>query len=181
LCYNGNTSWRFAEHTRAVGDFSATAQKASSIDENRRARPRRSMRRAGVDRAAGEGASPGSDPRIERSKQAHWAENQAGRVQLDRHLALGSRFFIRSSAWPRFRQRYRSSTRRRSRRAAPVQHRRRGGTTRLHRRAVLGAMGLAKQFRMPEIVESRLPTVAAYGIGTIAAFWFVERLAGFWT
>jgi hydrogenase/urease accessory protein HupE len=46
---------------------------------------------------------------------------------------------------------------------------------------VLGAMRLAKQFRMPEIVESRLLTVTAYGVGAIAAFWFVERVAGFWT
>jgi hydrogenase/urease accessory protein HupE len=46
--------------------------------------------------------------------------------------------------------------------------------------AVLGVMQLAKQFRMPDMVECRLRTVTAYGVGTVAAFWFVERLAGFW-
>jgi hypothetical protein len=46
--------------------------------------------------------------------------------------------------------------------------------------AVLGVMQLAKQFRIPDIVESRLRTATAYGVGTVAAFLFVERLAGFW-
>jgi hydrogenase/urease accessory protein HupE len=46
--------------------------------------------------------------------------------------------------------------------------------------AVLGVMQLAKQFRIPDIVECRLRTVTAYGVGVVAAFWFVERLAGFW-
>jgi HupE / UreJ protein len=47
--------------------------------------------------------------------------------------------------------------------------------------AVLGVMQLARQFRIPDIVESRLRTVSAYGVGVVAAFWFVERLTGFWT
>ena len=47
--------------------------------------------------------------------------------------------------------------------------------------AVLGAMQLAKQFHVPAVVEGRLRTVTAYGVGTVAAFWFIERLAGFWT
>jgi len=46
--------------------------------------------------------------------------------------------------------------------------------------AVLGAMQLAKQFRIPDMVECRLRTVTAYGVGVVAAFWFVERLVGFW-
>jgi hydrogenase/urease accessory protein HupE len=46
--------------------------------------------------------------------------------------------------------------------------------------AVLGVMQLAKQFRMPYVFEWRLRSVTAYGVGTVAAFWFVERLAGFW-
>lgn len=46
--------------------------------------------------------------------------------------------------------------------------------------AILGVMQLAKQFRVPDIFEFRLRTVTAYGVGTVAAFWFVERLAGFW-
>jgi hydrogenase/urease accessory protein HupE len=47
--------------------------------------------------------------------------------------------------------------------------------------AVLAVMQLAKQFHLPATVEGRLRTVTAYGVGTVAAFWFVERLAGFWT
>jgi hydrogenase/urease accessory protein HupE len=46
--------------------------------------------------------------------------------------------------------------------------------------AVLGVMQLARQFRIPDILECRLRTVTAYGVGVVAAFWFVERLAGFW-
>jgi hydrogenase/urease accessory protein HupE len=46
--------------------------------------------------------------------------------------------------------------------------------------AVLGVMQLAKQFRIPDVVEGRLRTVTAYGVGVVAAFWFIERLAGFW-
>jgi hydrogenase/urease accessory protein HupE len=46
--------------------------------------------------------------------------------------------------------------------------------------AVLGVMQLGKQFRIPDLVEFRLRTAGAYGIGILAAFWFVERLAGFW-
>jgi hypothetical protein len=45
--------------------------------------------------------------------------------------------------------------------------------------AILGVMQLAKQFRIPHIFESRPRTFPAYGIGTVAAFWFFERLAGF--
>jgi hydrogenase/urease accessory protein HupE len=46
---------------------------------------------------------------------------------------------------------------------------------------VLGVMRLAKQLPIPAIAEYRLRTATSYGIGTAAAFWFVERLAGFWT
>ncbi len=46
--------------------------------------------------------------------------------------------------------------------------------------AILGVMQLAKQFRIPDILEFRLRTVTAYGVGTVAAFWFIERFAGFW-
>ncbi|MGB6397960.1 MAG: HupE/UreJ family protein [Bradyrhizobium sp.] len=46
--------------------------------------------------------------------------------------------------------------------------------------AVVGVIQLAKQFRIPDVVECRLRTVTAYGVGVVAAFWFVERLAGFW-
>ena len=46
--------------------------------------------------------------------------------------------------------------------------------------AILGVMQLAKQFRISDVFEFRLRTVTAYGVGTVAAFWFIERLAGFW-
>ena len=46
--------------------------------------------------------------------------------------------------------------------------------------AILGVIQLAKQFRIPDIFQFRLRTVTAYGVGTVAAFWFVERVAGFW-
>ena len=46
--------------------------------------------------------------------------------------------------------------------------------------AVLGVIQLAKQFRIPDFVESRLRTVTVYGIGTVATFWFIERLVGIW-
>jgi len=46
--------------------------------------------------------------------------------------------------------------------------------------AVLGVMHLGKQFRLPDNVEGRLRTATAYGVGAVAAFWLVERLAGFW-
>ena len=46
--------------------------------------------------------------------------------------------------------------------------------------AVLGVIQLAKQFRIPDIVESRLRTVTAYGVGTVATFWFIERRVGIW-
>jgi hydrogenase/urease accessory protein HupE len=46
--------------------------------------------------------------------------------------------------------------------------------------AVLSAILLAKQFRISDFGEGRLRTVTAYGVGTVAAFWFIERLVGFW-
>lgn len=45
--------------------------------------------------------------------------------------------------------------------------------------AVLAVMQLAKQFQIPDIIDFRLRTVTAYGVGTVAAFWFIERLVGF--
>ena len=43
--------------------------------------------------------------------------------------------------------------------------------------AVLSAILLAKQFRISDFGEGRC---MAYGVGTVAAFWFIERLVGFW-
>jgi hypothetical protein len=45
--------------------------------------------------------------------------------------------------------------------------------------AVLGVMRLAKELPIPAIAEYRLRTFTSYVIGTMAAFWFVERLAAF--
>jgi hydrogenase/urease accessory protein HupE len=45
--------------------------------------------------------------------------------------------------------------------------------------AVLGAWTLAKRIGFPAILEPRARSVAAYAIGIMAAFWFIERLAGF--
>jgi hypothetical protein len=45
---------------------------------------------------------------------------------------------------------------------------------------VLGVIQLAKQLQMPAIVESPPRTVTAHGVGALAAFWFIERLTGFW-
>jgi hydrogenase/urease accessory protein HupE len=44
---------------------------------------------------------------------------------------------------------------------------------------VLGVVRLAKQCPIPSIVERRLRTVTAYGVGMVAAFWFIERLTGY--
>jgi hydrogenase/urease accessory protein HupE len=45
--------------------------------------------------------------------------------------------------------------------------------------AVLGVIQLVKQFIISDIVAFGLRTVTAYGVGTVAAFWFIERLASF--
>jgi hydrogenase/urease accessory protein HupE len=45
---------------------------------------------------------------------------------------------------------------------------------------VLGVMRFAKQLPIPSTPEYRLRIATTYLIGTAAAFWLVERLAGFW-
>jgi hydrogenase/urease accessory protein HupE len=45
--------------------------------------------------------------------------------------------------------------------------------------AVLGAVTLAKRTRVLSSLERHALPVTAYAIGTLAAFWFFERLAGF--
>jgi hydrogenase/urease accessory protein HupE len=45
--------------------------------------------------------------------------------------------------------------------------------------AVLGVMRLAKLLPIPAIAESRLRIATGYIIGSVAAFWFIERLAAF--
>jgi hydrogenase/urease accessory protein HupE len=44
---------------------------------------------------------------------------------------------------------------------------------------VLGALACAKRIDLPLALERHALPVAAYAIGSLAAFWFIERLAGF--
>ncbi len=44
---------------------------------------------------------------------------------------------------------------------------------------VLGLLACAKRIDFPPIIEHHALSVATYAIGTMAAFWFIERLAGF--
>lgn len=44
---------------------------------------------------------------------------------------------------------------------------------------VLGALACAKRLQLPPVFERYASTVATYAIGIVAAFWFIERLAGF--
>jgi hydrogenase/urease accessory protein HupE len=46
---------------------------------------------------------------------------------------------------------------------------------------VLGLLALVKRLPLPRPLAQHALPVASYTIGTLAAFWFVERLAGFWT
>jgi len=45
--------------------------------------------------------------------------------------------------------------------------------------AVLAVLAVAKRIHVPQVAERRAPSVAAYAIGIVAAFWFIERLAAF--
>ena len=45
--------------------------------------------------------------------------------------------------------------------------------------AVLGVLACVKRIDFPPVVERHALSIATYGIGTMAAFWFIERLAGF--
>jgi hydrogenase/urease accessory protein HupE len=47
--------------------------------------------------------------------------------------------------------------------------------------AVLSILALARWLKVPAIMEQRALSVATYAIGILAAFWFIERLAGFTT
>ena len=46
---------------------------------------------------------------------------------------------------------------------------------------VLALLTLAKRVPLPHPVARRALPVASYVIGALAAFWFIERLSGFWT
>lgn len=45
--------------------------------------------------------------------------------------------------------------------------------------AVLGALRYAKLIKLPAFVECHARLVTTYAIGILAAYWFIERLAGF--
>jgi hydrogenase/urease accessory protein HupE len=45
--------------------------------------------------------------------------------------------------------------------------------------AVLALFAVAERFNLPPIVERRALRATTYGIGALAGFWFIERLAGF--
>jgi hydrogenase/urease accessory protein HupE len=47
--------------------------------------------------------------------------------------------------------------------------------------AVLGAAALARRLPLPRAHARHAVPVASYAIGTLAAFWFAERIAEFWT
>jgi hydrogenase/urease accessory protein HupE len=45
--------------------------------------------------------------------------------------------------------------------------------------AVLGALWCARWLKLPAVIERHARSVAAYAIGIMASYWFIERLAGF--
>jgi len=45
---------------------------------------------------------------------------------------------------------------------------------------ILGGLALVKRISLPAAVHRRGRAVAPYAIGTLAAFWFIERVAAFW-
>jgi hypothetical protein len=45
--------------------------------------------------------------------------------------------------------------------------------------AVLGVLICIERIDFPLVVERHALSIATYGIGTMAAFWFIERVAGF--
>ncbi|ANY84881.1 HupE / UreJ protein (plasmid) [Microvirga ossetica] len=46
---------------------------------------------------------------------------------------------------------------------------------------VLGVIALARRLPLPGLVQRYALTATTYALGGLAAFWFVERVAGFWT
>jgi hypothetical protein len=46
---------------------------------------------------------------------------------------------------------------------------------------VLGMLACATRIHLPSEIERHALAVVTYAIGTVAAFWFIERLAGFVT
>jgi hydrogenase/urease accessory protein HupE len=45
--------------------------------------------------------------------------------------------------------------------------------------AALGVLSCARRIRLPQAIERHALPIATYAIGGVAAFWFIERLAGF--
>ena len=46
---------------------------------------------------------------------------------------------------------------------------------------VLGVIALARRLPLPVVAERYARPATTYALGGLAAFWFVERVAGFWT
>ena len=46
---------------------------------------------------------------------------------------------------------------------------------------VLGVVALARRLPLPDMVERHAMTATTYALGGLAAFWLVERVAGFWS
>ena len=47
--------------------------------------------------------------------------------------------------------------------------------------AVFSALAFARRIRLPLVISRHALPIATYAIGSVAAFWFFERLAGFWS
>ena len=45
---------------------------------------------------------------------------------------------------------------------------------------MLGLLALVKRLPLPPVLTPHALPAASYVIGALAAFWFVERLSGFW-
>jgi hypothetical protein len=46
---------------------------------------------------------------------------------------------------------------------------------------VFGAMVIAQRVELPAVAQERFRATSAQAIGIIAAYWLIERLAGYWT
>ena len=123
-----------------------------------------------------------SGDRLEHRLRGHRSRPPASApIQPDRAIPLGRRIRVRTAArlWLRRRAtRYRPAAKRRPARLVDIQSRRRGWPAHVHRRGADGDGGGAK----PRAAARRpgvRPPVVTYGIGTLASFWFIERLGAF--
>jgi hypothetical protein len=56
---------------------------------------------------------------------------------------------------------------------------RQSNESRAHPASPEAGCALARPIDFPLVVERHALSIATYGIGTMAAFWFIERLVGF--